>query len=124
MRNRGNFTPKEKLIQALLKDKRYKFRDLQGITGLRKDDLNALIAECRREHMQVVYNKLDRTFSVSKCPTPFRAPFDMSWLPEKGKLGLISDTHYCSVAERPDLVEKAYTRFEEEGIKTVLHAGD
>ena len=120
----GKLIPKERLIQALLRDRRYKFRDLQGITGLKRDDLNALIAELRREAFQVVYNKLDRTFSVSKCPTPFRAPFDMSWLPVKGKLGLVSDTHLCSVAERLDLIEKAYTRFEDEGIKTVLHAGD
>ncbi len=121
---KSKLSPKEKLIQALLRDRRYKFRELQGITGLNKPQLHELLSELRRDGHQVVYNKLDRTFSLSKCPTPFRSPFDMSWLPVKGKLGLISDTHYCSVAERPDLVEKAYTRFENEGITTVIHAGD
>ena len=117
-------TPKEKLIQALLRDRRYKFRELQGITGLSKDNLNALIAECRRDGLKVVYGKLDRTFFLSHVPTPYTDGFDMSWLPKKGKLGLISDTHLCSNAERLDLIEKAYDQYTEEGINTVLHTGD
>ena len=117
-------TPKEKLIQALQKDKRYKFRDLCGITGLTNDGLNVLIAELRGEGYKVVYGKMDRTFFLSKASTPYSTPFEMSWLPLKGKLGLLSDTHLCSDAERLDIIEKAFTRFADEGIKVVLHAGD
>lgn len=124
MRNRGKFTPKEKLIAALQKDKRYKFRDLRGICGCSNETLRSLIDQCRAEGFKIVYGKLDRTFFLSRAATPYSTPFDMSWLPEKGKLGLISDTHLCSDADRLDLCEKAYERFEEEGIKTVLHAGD
>lgn len=117
-------SPKEKLIQALQKDKRYKFRDLRSICGTTNANLRTLIDECRSEGFKIVYGKLDRTFFLSKAATPYSMPFDMSWLPMKGKLGLISDTHLCSDAERLDLVEKAYDRFAEDGIKTVIHAGD
>ena len=98
-------TPKERLISALQKDRRYKFRDLQAITGLKKDNLNALIAELRREGFKIVYGRLDRTFFMSRVPTPYTDAFDMSSMPEKGRFGLISDTHLCSNAERLDLVE-------------------
>lgn len=121
---KGKLNPKEKLIQALQRDKRYKFRELRGICGVTNKGLESLIAECRRDGFKIMYGKLDRTFFLSKVPTPYTDPFDMSFLPEKGKIGVISDTHYCSDSSRDDLVEKAYTRFAEEGITTVLHAGD
>lgn len=120
----GKMSPKEKLIQALLKDRRYKFRDLRSICGCSNEILRSLIDECRAEGFKIVYGKLDRCFFMSKASTPYSTPFDMSWLPEKGKLGLVSDTHLCSDAERLDLIEKAYDRFVDDGIKTVIHAGD
>lgn len=122
--SKSSLTPKEKLIKALLKDKRYKFRDLRSIVGCTNKHLESLISECRADGLKIVYGKLDRTFFLSRASTPYSTPFDMSWLPSKGKLGLVSDTHLCSDAERLDLIEKAYTRFSEEGIKTVIHAGD
>ncbi len=120
----GKLGPKDKLVRALLKDRRYKFRELRSICGVGNDHLRALINECRAEGMKIVYGKLDRSFFLSRASTPYSVPFDMSWLPEKGKLGLISDTHLCSDAERLDLIEAAYTRFQEDGIKTVIHSGD
>ena len=42
-----------------------------------------------------------------------------------GKLfGVLGDTHLCSSYERLDVLEAAYDRFEELGIKDVLHTGD
>lgn len=117
-------TAKEKLIGALQKDRRYKFRELRAICGITNEALHALIGECRSEGFKIVYGKLDRTFFLSRTPTPYTDGFDMSFLPEKGKVGLVSDTHLCSDSERLDLVNKAYDRFEDEGIKTVIHAGD
>lgn len=122
--HRSKLSQKERLVKALLQDKRYKFRDLRSIVGCTNKHLEALIAECRKDGLKIVYGKLDRTFFLSRASTPYSTPFDMSWLPNKGKLGLVSDTHLCSDAERLDLIEKAYTRFEAEGIKTVIHAGD
>lgn len=122
--SRSKLSPKEKLIQALQRDKRYKFRELRSICGVSNEALRKLIDECRKDGMKVVYGKLDRSFFLSRASTPYSTPFDMSWLPHKGKLGLVSDTHLCSDAERLDLIEKAYTRFEEDGIRTVIHAGD
>lgn len=117
-------SPKERLIQVLQKGGRHKFRDLCKSAGVSAAGLRVLINECRREGFKIVYGKLDRTFFLSKIPTPYSDGFDMSWLPEVGKLGLISDTHLCSNAERLDIIEAAYTRYEEEGITTVIHAGD
>lgn len=118
------FTPKEKLIQALQKDRRYKFRELRAICGVTNETLRGLIDTLRREGFKVAYGRLDRTFFMARTPTPYTDSFDMTWLPEKGKVGVISDTHLCSDSERLDLVEKAYDRFAEEGITTVWHAGD
>lgn len=40
------------------------------------------------------------------------------------KIGIIADTHYCSVHELPHLVEKFYSICEKEGVVAMLHAGD
>lgn len=117
-------TVKERLIQALLKDRRYKFRELRQICKTDDVTLRRTIDECRREGFKINYGRLDRTFFLARTPTPYTDGFDMTWLPEKGKVGLVSDTHLCSDSERLDLIEKAYDRFAEEGIKTVIHAGD
>lgn len=39
-------------------------------------------------------------------------------------LGVVSDTHLCSRAERLDVLNAAYDTFKERGITTVLHAGN
>lgn len=41
-----------------------------------------------------------------------------------GRFGVVSDTHYGSLWERPDLVQKAYRIMRREGIRSVYHAGD
>lgn len=48
----------------------------------------------------------------------------VEYLGESAKFGAISDTHYGSLWERPDLVRKAYEIMDKEGIKDVFHAGD
>lgn len=104
---------------------RYKFRELKAATGVRDDEtLNGLIASLRSEGLKIVHARSDRTYFLSTVPTPYSDYYDMSWLPKSGILGLISDTHLCSDADRLDLCEQAYDNFAREGIKTVLHAGD
>src|SRR3990167_3536710 len=117
-------TPKERLVKALQKDRRYKFRELRAICGVSNRTLNALFAELRQEGFKLVFGRHDRTFFLSRVPTPYTDAFDMSWLAVKGKIGLISDPHLCSNAERLDICEAAYDRFVEEGAQCVLHAGD
>jgi len=116
---------KAKLMSALLKpNARYKFRDLKEITGASNRKLNQLFQEIRREGVKLVFGRFDRMYYISRIPTPYSDYFDMTWLPLRGKLGLISDTHLCSVAERLDLLEAAYDDFVKQGITTVIHAGD
>jgi predicted phosphodiesterase len=47
-----------------------------------------------------------------------------SILPKKGTIGVLSDTHLCSDADRLDLIELIYDDYERHGISTVIHAGD
>ncbi len=48
----------------------------------------------------------------------------VEYMGKSAKFGAISDTHYGSLWERPDLVLKAYEIMHHEGIKDVFHAGD
>jgi len=117
-------TSQEKVLSALKKDRRYKFRELKSIARTTNDGLAAIIGNLRAQGHQIVLNRFDRTYYLSKIPTPYSNYFDMSWLPLSGKLGIVSDTHLCSVAERLDLLNQAYDDFVAQGIKTVIHAGD
>ncbi len=114
----------EKVLIALKKDRSWKFRELKSIAKTTNNGLAEIIRNLRAQGYQIVLNRFDRTYHLSKIPTPYSNFFDMSWLPLKGKLGIISDTHLCSEAERLDLVNKAYDDFASQGITTVIHAGD
>ena len=74
-------TPKDRLLSALRKDRRYKFRELKAITSLSNERLARIISELRREGYKIVTNKIDKTFFLSKVPTPYSNYFDMSFLP-------------------------------------------
>lgn len=115
---------KERLLRLLQKDQRYKYREMRSALGVSNEVLASVITELRKEGFRIVHSKLDRTFFLSRVPTPYSDLYDMSHLPSTGVVGLISDTHLCSDADRLDLCEKAYDLFAKEGVKTVLHAGD
>jgi calcineurin-like phosphoesterase family protein len=119
-------TQKTLLRSALLKPAaRYKFRELKVLATVSTDKrLNELMVELRSEGMKILRSRTDRTYYLSTIPTPYSDYFDMTFLPEHGRLGLISDTHLCSDADRLDLLEKIYDDFEKQGIKHVLHSGD
>jgi len=117
-------TPKERIVAALKKDRRYKFRELKAIGRTTNQGLTDIFRELRGEGYKIVLNKLDRTYFLSRIPTPYSDYYDMGWLPKAGVIGLISDTHLCSNAERLDLCEQAYDAFGKEGVRTVLHTGD
>lgn len=114
------------LRKALLKPgSRYKFRELKELTGLKTDEaLTGLIGELRQSGMKIIHSRMDRTYFLSTVPTPYSDFFDMSWLPKSGRIGVISDTHLCSEADRLDLLEHVYDIYVKEGITTVLHPGD
>jgi predicted phosphodiesterase len=113
------------LRKAFLKGSRYKFGTLKHLAGLSSDEqLLKVITELRKEGMKIIHSRLDRSYFLSTIPTPYSDYFDMSFLPKIGKLGLISDTHLCSDAERVDLIEQIYSDFEEHGITNVIHSGD
>jgi UDP-2,3-diacylglucosamine pyrophosphatase LpxH len=114
----------EKVLSALKKDRRYKFRDLKSISRATNGELVGILNTLRAAGHKIVLNRFDRTYYLSRIPTPYSNYFDMTWLPLTGKLGLVSDTHLCSVADRLDLLAKAYDDFAKQGIKTVLHCGD
>ena len=117
-------TPTERVLSALKRDRSYKFRDLKGVSRTTNKGLEDILRNLRAEGHQIILNRFDRTYRLSRIPTPYSNYFDMSWLPLKGRLGLVSDTHLCSVAERLDLLEKSYGDFKVQGVSVVLHCGD
>ena len=116
----------ESVIDILEKrDTRLKFQDLAVATGLSNQDLAAAIVEVRKMRPDLMYGKFDKKYWFSNVPTWYSNQTDLSdRLPLVGQIGVITDTHLCSIAERLDLVNEAYDVFAERGIKTVLHCGD
>lgn len=117
-------TAKDKLLSAFKKpNRRYKFRELMALCCIRGGELNKLIQELRHEGHQIVKGRFDKMYYLARIPTPY-SNFFLLEIPQKGKLGIVSDTHLCSVAERLDMLSDAYNDFVKQGIDTVLHAGD
>lgn len=119
-------TPVQRVLALLMRPpKRYKFKHIVRQTKLDSRDVQDAIAEIRKSHPNLVFAKFDRTFYFSDTPTHYNFQTDLSRsLPVVGSIGLISDTHLCSNAERLDIVNHAYDVFQQRHITTVLHAGD
>ena len=114
-------------VLALLKRPpgRYKFKHIANKLNLPGKEVEAAIAELRKSQPNLVFAKFDRTFYLSDTPTHYNFQTDLSReLPVEGCVGLISDTHLCSNAERLDIVNFAYDTFVARGIKQVFHSGD
>lgn len=126
MEDKVRATATERVL-ALLKRPpgRYKFKHIVAKTKLPHKEVQDAIAEIRKSHPNLVFAKFDRTFYFSETPTHYNFQTDLSRiLPTEGCVGVVSDTHLCSNAERLDIVREAYDTFEKRGITTVLHAGD
>jgi predicted phosphodiesterase len=114
-------------VLALLKRPpgRYKFKHIVHQLKVSPREVERAIAELRKTQPNLVFAKFDRTFYLSDTPTPYNFQTDLSQeLPLEGCVGLVSDTHLCSNAERLDLINLAYDTFKSRGITTVLHSGD
>lgn len=119
-------TNAEKVIAVLSKrNARLKFKELMAKTKLSAQELTLAIVEVRQSRGDLMFGKFDKCYWFSDRPTWYSDQTDLSQrLPLKGRIGLISDTHLCSIAERLDLVNEAYDRYQSLGIDTVLHTGD
>lgn len=105
--------------------RRYKFKHLVHSLKAKPHEVQDAIANVRKTNPNLVFAKFDRTFYLSDTPTPYNFQTDLSRvLPMDGCVGLITDTHLCSNAERLDLVNLAYDTFVNRGITNVFHAGD
>lgn len=125
-KKKKELTRAERVIKVLSEpDTRLRFRDLARATRLKKDELELAIPEARKVRPDLTFGKFDRTYWLSGTPTWYSNQTDLSRvLPAAGKIGCITDTHLCSVAERLDVLNAAYDEFVRQGIKTVLHCGD
>lgn len=119
-------TPTERVLGMLKRPGgRFKFKHFVAELKLSTKDVEGAIADLRKSHPNLVFAKFDRTFYLSDTPTPYNFQTDLSRvLPKEGCVGLISDTHLCSNAERLDLVNFAYDTFKARDIKQVFHSGD
>lgn len=96
-----------------------------ALTGLSKNAVQQAIVDIRGSYKNLVFAKFDRTFYLSDVPTWYDNSTDLSAkMPLEGVFGLISDTHLGSVAERLDILNIAYNRYAEAGVKHVFHCGD
>ena len=117
-------TAADRVVKALSKD-RLSFKDLRRATGLSHDALNDAIADVRTTRKDLMFGKFDKTYWFSNTPTWYSNQTDLSkTLPLAGRIGCVSDTHRCSVAERLDVLHAAYRTFQKLGIKHVFHCGD
>lgn len=117
----------EERILALLQrpPRRYKFKHIVKKLKLQPIEVERAIAELRKSHPNLVFAKFDRTFYLSDTPTHYNYQTDLSrHMPLEGSIGVVSDTHLCSNAERLDILNFAYDTFASRGIKQVFHAGD
>jgi predicted phosphodiesterase len=117
----------EQRILALLKRPpgRYKFKHIVSKLKVAPHEVERAIADLRKTQPNLVFAKFDRTFYLSDTPTHYNFQTDLSrHMPLEGSIGVVSDTHLCSNAERLDIVNLAYDTFEKRGIKQVFHAGD
>ena len=119
-------TPAERVLALLRRPPgRYKFKHIVHATRLPAREVEKAIADLRKTHPNLTFAKFDRTFFISQTPTQYNFQTDLSQeLPIEGCVGLITDTHLCSNAERLDLVNLAYDTYQARGIKHVFHAGD
>lgn len=107
------------------KGARYKFRELKRLARCTGPELEQAIVDVRNKHKSLVYAKFDKTFYLSETPTWYYNMTDLSTsMPKEGVFGAISDTHLGSVAERLDLVNRAYDRYKDAGCSVVFHQGD
>ena len=91
--------------------------DMDSLENLLDDIINS------RTAIKYQYNYLvfDKSAGIPDNITHYLNLFEEGeWI----KWGIISDSHGCSIYERPDLVGLFYKICEEEGVKGVLHAGD
>lgn len=119
-------TPQERVLALLRRPPgRYKFKHIIHQTKLSHKEVESAISEVRKSHPNLVFAKFDKTFYFSDTPTQYNFQTDLSQvLLKEGSVGLITDTHLCSNAERLDLINFAYDTFKARGIKQVFHAGD
>lgn len=84
----------------------------EGPAGLEKQKKQAAAINALTESLMMAY----------KRQKPYDVPVDSD--ENKIVFGLISDTHIGSLYYEPDAMAAFYNRCHDEGIKTILHAGD
>jgi predicted phosphodiesterase len=116
------YNPIEKKLITLLKKKRYGYKELKNALNLNQKYVKRNLDILKSKGVDISEdfgNRGRKLFSISRIPIE-RPPTNL----KVGRLGLIADTHYNSVADNPDLVNYLYNIFEENSIDAILHAGD
>jgi len=87
-----------------------------GIYHLKQEAINSEVEVLRKENELLKKQLYDTTKRESITDYKFKG--------DKIKFGLVSDTHLGSLKANLDLLNSAYTIFEQEGVDRVYHAGD
>jgi predicted phosphodiesterase len=119
-------SPADRIIAVLSKPNvRLKFKDLAVKAKINPAELSKFLIAAREIRPDLTYGKFDRTYWLTNTPTWYSNSTDLSGvLNSDGEIGVVSDTHLASVADRLDLLNEAYDIFRERGIEHVFHIGD
>lgn len=122
---KSEMSPAERIFAILQSGGMFNFRELSEKSGLTKPELEEAIHEMRLNHPNVRFLKFSKQYQLDKTPTPYFQQHNFARSLElEGVIGLISDTHLGSIAERLDILEEAYSTFKECGVSQVFHTGD
>lgn len=118
-------TDTEKVLLCLQTGGMFTFREIADATTLTKSRVEKALQELRGTHRNIRFLKFSKQYQLDRTPTPYYQLHNFSHvLPLEGTVGLISDTHLGSIAERLDIMEHAYDTFKAKGIEHVFHSGD
>lgn len=118
-------TPGERVMSILQTGGMFSFKELAEKSGLSKPELEQTICALRMKHRNIRFLKFSKQYQLDKTPTPYFQLHNFSTvLPLEGAIGLISDTHLGSIAERLDILDFAYDTFKAAGVAQVFHTGD
>lgn len=116
----------EKVVHLLSKpNTRLKFKEISSALKCTPQALDEAIYEIRKLRPDLMFGKIDKCYWFSNTPTWYSNQTDLSRiLSNEGIVGILSDTHLCSMAERLDVVHDAYQEFKKRGVTIVFHGGD
>lgn len=82
------------------------------------------IDDLREKGYEVNLDEISRQVSIPQEPSKEFKPTEFKYFKKFYRIGLVSDTHFCSRYQQVTLLHDAYAEFDKQQVDFVLHAGD